>query len=144
MSLVKKHNSNLFPSIFDEFFKPDWLGGIQNETLKAPAVNIIESETNFVLELAAPGRKKEDFNIEINDNILTVSSEQKSETEEKDSKGKYTRREFSLNSFKRVFTLPETIDEDKINAVYNDGLLELTLPKKEEALPKPKRLIAIS
>lgn len=142
MSLVRRRNDMLFPSFMDEFFKPDWFGGMENYTTKVPAVNIKENDTNFELEFAVPGRKKEDFSIEVDENVLTVSAESKSE--ETKSGDNYTRREFGYHSFKRAFTLPETIDEDKIEASYNDGLLRFVLPKKEEALPKPKRMIELS
>ncbi len=141
MSLIKR-NDVLFPSLMNEIFKPDWFGGMENYSTKIPAVNIKENETDYELELAVPGRKKEDFNIEIDDNVLTISAEKKSE--EIKSEKNYTRKEFGFHSFKRAFTLPETIDEDKIKASYTDGLLKFTLPKKEEALPKPKRMIELS
>ena len=141
MSLVKR-NDILFPSLMNEIFKPDWFGGMVNENASVPAVNIKENDTNFDLELAVPGRKKEDFNIEVNENVLTISSEISSEKNEE--KENYTRREFSFASFKRAFTLPETIDEDNIKASYEDGILKFNLPKKEEALPKPKRMIELS
>lgn len=142
MNLIKR-NTLPFPSIIDEFLKPDWLGGMQNFGANVPAVNIKESETEFAVELAAPGKKKEDFNIEVDDNVLTISAEAKNEREEKDEKGRYTRREFSYSSFKRAFTLPETVNEADIKASYEDGVLYITLPKREEALPKPKRMIEI-
>jgi HSP20 family protein len=113
----------------NEIFKPDWFGGMENEK-------------DYELELAVPGRKKEDFNIEIDKDVLTISSEIKYEDEAKEEN--YTRREFGFSSFKRAFTLPETIDSDKIEANYEDGLLKFVLPKKEEALPKPKRMIELS
>ncbi|MGB5821632.1 MAG: Hsp20/alpha crystallin family protein [Saonia sp.] len=141
MSLVKRHNV-MFPNLMNEVFKPDWFGGIDNYNNTPPAVNIKDNETDFTLELVVPGRKKEDFNIEIDKNVLTVSAEIESDntvTEEN-----YTRREFVSSSFKRAFTLPKTIDEDKIVASYKDGILSLSIPKKEEALPKPKRLIDIA
>ena len=94
-----------------------------------------------MLELAIPGFKKEDFNIEIDNDVLTISSEVKKDNEIKEEN--YTRREFSVSSFKRAFTLPETVNAEAINAVYEGGVLTLTLPKREEALPKPKRLIEI-
>ncbi|WP_394970684.1 Hsp20/alpha crystallin family protein [uncultured Croceitalea sp.] len=141
MSIVKRNNM-LFPALMNDIFKPDWFGGMENLNNKVPAVNILENEASFELELAIPGFKKDDFNIEIDDNILTISSEVKSEKE--NNMDNYTRREFSYSSFKRAFTLPETIDEAKINANYEDGILRLSLPKKEEALPKPKRLIEIA
>lgn len=140
MNLVKR-NTMTFPSIIDELLKPDWLGGMQNFNPIVPAVNIKETDTNFGIELAAPGKKKEDFNIEIDHNVLTISSENKSEKEE--TEGKYTRREFSYSSFRRAFTLPETVNTENINAIYENGVLNVSLPKREEALPKPKRVIEI-
>ncbi|WP_343485747.1 Hsp20/alpha crystallin family protein [Allomuricauda sp. d1] len=141
MSLVKRNNL-LFPSLMNDFFKPDWFGGMDNFDSNLPAVNIKENEKDFKLELAIPGFKKDDFNVEVDNNVLTISSELKSEDETKEEN--YTRREFSYSSFKRAFTLPETVDEDNINANYEDGILTLKLPKKEEALPKPKRMIEIA
>jgi len=141
MSLVKRNNV-MFPSLMNEILRPDWFGGVDNYKDNVPAANIKETESEFVLELAIPGRKKEDFNVEIDNDILTISSEVKSE-ENKEDQG-YTRREFTFSSFKRVFSLPETISLDKINATYEDGILKFVMPKKEEALPKPKRLIEIA
>ncbi|MFN3753620.1 Hsp20/alpha crystallin family protein [Flavobacterium sp.] len=142
MNLVKR-NYNNFPSIIDEFLKPDWFGGFQNLQTNIPAVNIKETDTNYSLELAAPGKVKDDFTIEIDHNVLTISSEVKTENEQKDDNGRYTRREFSYAAFRRAFTLPETVNTEDINANYENGVLFVTLPKKQEALPKPKRLIDI-
>ena len=141
MSLVKRNNI-LFPTFMNEFFKPDWFGGMENFNTDLPAVNIKENEKDFELELAMPGMKKDDFNVEVDDGVLTISSEVNNEDETKEDN--YTRKEFSYASFRRSFTLPETVDEDNINATYVDGILRLTLPKKEEALPKPKRMIDIA
>ncbi len=141
MSLIKR-NDVLFPTLMNEIFKPDWFGGMDNFKTYVPAVNIKENEKDFELQLAVPGRKKEDFQIEVNENVLTISSETKSE--ENVENENFTRREFSFASFNRAFTLPETIDEDKIKATYVDGILTFKLPKKEEALPKPKRMIELS
>ncbi len=143
MNLMKR-NTVPFPSIIDELFKPDWLGGIQNFSTTLPAVNIKESDIDFAIELAAPGKSKEDFNIEIDHNVLTISSDEKTEKEDKENGGKYTRREFSYTSFRRAFTLPDTVNSENINATYENGILHVALPKREEALPKPKRLIEIS
>lgn len=143
MTLVKTNNRFPVPAVFDEFFKPDWMGGMERMNNTVPAVNIKETETTFVVELAAPGKSKADFNIELDDNVLTISSEAKHEKEEKDNDGKYTRKEFSYSSFKRAFTLPEIVNESDINASYENGVLHITLPKREEALPKPKRMIEI-
>lgn len=138
---VVKRNTVPFPSIIDEFLKPDWLGGMQTMQATIPAVNIKESTTSFLIELAAPGKSKDDFNVEIDHNMITISSETKQETEVQE--GKYTRKEFNYSSFRRVFTLPETVNTDSIHASYENGVLKIDLPKKEEALPKPKRLIEI-
>ena len=140
MSIVKRNNL-VFPSLMDEILKPDWFGGLENYKNTFPPVNIQETETGFELELSVPGRKKEDFNVEIDEHILTITSEAKKEEEVKGEN--YTRREFSYSSFKRAFTLPETVNEEGIKASYENGILSFTLPKKEEALPKPKRLIEI-
>ncbi|MCW4467451.1 Hsp20/alpha crystallin family protein [Flavobacterium sp. MFBS3-15] len=142
MNLAKRNTANrAFPTVMDELFK-DLLGGTQYVHKAVPPVNIRETEGAFTVELMAAGMKKEDFNLEIDNDLLTISAEVKAENTEEN--GKFTRREFSFTSFKRSFTLPETVKEDDINAVYEDGILKITLPKKEEALPKAKRLIEIS
>ncbi|QCX00779.1 Hsp20/alpha crystallin family protein [Aggregatimonas sangjinii] len=141
MSLVKRNNV-VFPSLMNEIFKPDWFGGMENFNTNSPAVNIKDGEKQFELELAVPGREKSDFNIDVDNDLLTVSYEVKHE--ENEDTGKYTRREFSFSSFERRFTLPESIDADKIEATYENGILKFVLPKKEEALPKPKRVIELS
>ena len=140
MSLVRRNNL-IFPSLMNDFFKPDWFGGMERFESTLPAVNIKEDETGFELEFAIPGQKKDDFNVEIDDHVMTVSMETRTEDETKEEN--FTRREFSYESFKRSFTLPETVDEDKIEASYKEGILKFRLPKKDEALPKPKRTIAI-
>lgn len=140
MSIIRR-NRLAFPSLIDDFFGPDWLGGMASMNDTLPAVNIKENEKDYELELAIPGKKKDDFNVEVDNNILTVSMETHQEDEQKEDN--YTRKEFSYTSFRRSFTLPETVNEDKINANYKDGILRFTLPKKEEALPKPKRMIEI-
>ncbi|MDF4202410.1 Hsp20/alpha crystallin family protein [Maribacter sp. SA7] len=140
MSLAKRSDV-LFPALMNEIFKPDWFGGTENSRSAVPAVNIKENEKDFELELFVPGRVKDDFQIEIDDAVLTISAEIKEESEE--VKENFTRKEFSISSFKRAFTLPETVATDKIEATYEDGILKFNLPKKEEALPKPKRMIEL-
>ncbi|WP_129751764.1 Hsp20/alpha crystallin family protein [Flavobacterium beibuense] len=142
MNLVKRNNTNGFPFVMDEIFK-DLMGGTQYVNKVTAPVNIKETENNFLVELMAPGLKKEDFNVELNNDLLTISSEVKTEKTEGEE-GKFTRKEFSFSSFKRSFTLPETVNQEAITASYDNGILKLTLPKKEEALPKEKRLIDIS
>lgn len=143
MTLIKRNPALNFPSIFEEFLKPDFFGGMQNFTGNVPAVNILENDTNFMVELAAPGLKKEDFVVEVDQQVLTISAEVKNEVNETSENGKYSRREFSYQSFKRSFNLPETVNEEQIAASYENGVLKVMLPKKEEVLPKPKKLISI-
>ena len=143
MSLVKI-KENRFPLVFEDLLKTDWLGGtsaVNNTGFNSPAVNIKDSEEEFVLEVAAPGRTRDSFNIELNNDRLIVSSIEKNEIEENI---RFTRKEFDYSTFKRIFRLPETIDNSKINASYKDGVLLITLPKKEEAEIQPKRFIEIS
>lgn len=142
MNLVKRNNSNgNFPFVMDEIFR-DLLGGTQ-VTRPFPPVNIKETEQSFTVELMAPGKKKEDFSIELDKDLLSISSQIKTENTEQ-VEGKFTRKEFTQSSFKRSFTLPETVNNEGINAVYEDGILKITLPKREEELPKAKRVIDIS
>ncbi|QXP57687.1 Hsp20/alpha crystallin family protein [Cellulophaga sp. HaHa_2_95] len=145
MSTVNKNVVSI-PALMNELFKPDWFGGAEVLNSKVPAVNIKEDDTSFVLELVAPGRKKEDFKIEIDNDLLSVSFESKKEVaEDKEvEKVKHTRKEYSFSSFKRAFTLPESVNKEAINASYENGILSFNLPKKEEALPKPKRLIELA
>ena len=144
MELVKRNNSTGFPSLMEELFRPDWMGGLQSNNSKSiPAVNIKETDEAYQLELFAPGNKKHDFNIDLDEGLLTISAEFQSETQSEEQ-GKYTRKEFSYASFRRSFSLPDTVKEEDIKASYEDGILKVTLPKKEEAMPKPKRAIEIS
>jgi HSP20 family protein len=141
MTLVKFKES--FPSFLDEFFGGDIFdtarGSIGNSL---PAVNVKETEQHFEVEVAAPGMKKEDFKIELDNNVLGISSEQKDEKVEEDKK--YTRREFSYRSFKRTFSLPEHIDQNKISATYQDGVLKINIPKIAEEKHSTSKLIDIS
>lgn len=143
MSLVKKNNDIWLPSIFDEILGSDVFGGttLGKMNNRVPAVNIIESDDDFILEVAAPGISKENFNIELDNDVLTISSNVKSDTEEK--KDKYTRREFVYGVFKRAFTLPESADVNNIGAAYENGVLLVTIPKKEEAKAPEKKLIEV-
>lgn len=141
MNIVKRNGAHGFP-VMDQFFK-DILGGTQAHHALVPPVNVKESETAFNLEVVAPGFKKENFNIEVDNDLLTISSEAKAESIEKEE-GKFTRREFRAASFKRSFKLPENVKAEEINASYTDGILHVSLPKKEEALPQTKRSIEIS
>ena len=144
MNLVRR-NSNWFPSLLDEIFTENRLDTHNYENFSIPAVNIQEKNTNFVIELAVPGLSKENFNIEVDNNILKVSAEVTSGNEENttENETKFTRKEFNYNGFKRSFTLPENINVENVNASYENGVLEITLPKKEEEKVL-KRMVEIS
>ena len=145
MNLIKKDNSFWIPSLFDELFKPEFNRNIhQWNRTNVPAVNIKESEEDFTIEVAAPGLQKEDFKIEIDQEILTISSKKEHKQEDVSEKGRFTRKEFSFTSFQRSFTLPDTIQEDAIKAVYTDGVLHVTLPKLQEELHEAKKYIEVS
>jgi HSP20 family protein len=124
----------LFPSVMEDFFKPwnPWFtnGGLEKE-MTVPAVNISENNDHYTLAVAAPGLKKTDFKIDVEGNMLTISSEKEETRDEKD--GQYTRKEYSYSSFSRSFTLPAEVNQERIEATYADGVLNVTLPKKEEA-----------
>lgn len=133
-----------FPNMVDEFFGRDFLSNFfDTQTgINIPSVNIIEGKEDFRIEVAAPGLEKKDFKIDLNNNVLMISSEK--ETKNETENEKYMRREFSYSSFQRSFSLPNTVDSDKINATYQDGVLNIIIPKKEEAKEKPARMISIS
>ena len=150
MTIVKRNGNqqNTFPALFNDFFTRnmfDWgESNYSNTGTTIPAVNIRETNEAFEVEMAAPGMKKNDFKIELEGNLLTISSETSNQTEEKEG-DRYSRREFSYLSFQRSFTLAkDVLDAEKIKAKYEDGVLRLHIPKKEEVKQKPPRLIQIS
>lgn len=140
--LVKSSSFPLMTSFFDDFYK-DWsTTNFSDTNTSLPAVNIKENDHEFIVEVAVPGMDKNDFKIDLDNNILTISSEKVNNNQEQ--KYNYTRREYSYQSFKRSFTLPKNIvDSEKIKAKYNAGELVIEIPKKEEAKPIPARLIEI-
>lgn len=141
MNTLKRNYGFAFPALIDEFLKPEFQS-LQPLGVKIPPVNIKEDENGFALEMIAPGLKKSDFNLELSQNMLSISVESKKVETEKIEK--FTRREFQLGSFKRSFTMPENIDEDLIGAHYEDGILKVFLPFKKETNQNSKRLIQIS
>lgn len=128
----------LWSSLFDDDFFPVAPG----RSTSMPAVNIREDEKRFTLDLAVPGIDKKDLKIEINEDVITISSEQKVEKEE--SRDDFKRREFSYTSFCRSFYLPENVNKEKIEANYRDGILSVVLPKEEEEKTKLSRQVSIS
>ncbi|MGA0557453.1 Hsp20/alpha crystallin family protein [Larkinella sp. VNQ87] len=134
---------NQLPSFFDQFVNREF-----NRHFNAPVfgkegyttvpANISEDETAYHLELAAPGLKKEDFEIKLNNNQLTISAKQEQKSEEKTEK--YTRKEFSYSSFERSFRLPKNVNTEQIQAAYTDGILKIDLPKVEKPVVEPKQI----
>ncbi len=138
-TLVKRFGP--VPALFDNFFSDVDYFADNRLASTIPAVNIREDANEFTIELAAPGLKKEEFKINVDEKVLTISTEKMEETEEK--KESYTRKEFSYTSFNRSFRLPKTVDIEKIEATHENGVLFLHIPKKEEAKPKEPRLITV-
>lgn len=166
MTLVKwAKDEDLFPSFFDDFFGRDLLRGVARGT-STPAVNISETDDSYLVEVAAPGLAREDFRVNLDNHLLTISAEKKDEFSSdgdgnssnangngNNSNGNghtahrnrtITRKEFSFTSFQRSFTLPEAVDPNQIQATYTNGILTLTLPKREEARKQPPREIPIN
>ena len=139
--------SNQYPSLLDRFFENDlfdWSSrNFSSTNTTLPSVNIKESQEDFEVEVAAPGLTKKDFRIELNHDQLTVSSEKEAKSEAKEGQ-QFSLREFSYQSFSRTFNLPNTADSEKIGAKYENGILRIVIPKKEEARPRPARQIAIT
>lgn len=152
MNTLMRTNGGTFPSLLSDFFGASpFLGSNLFDVdfdllpprlgITVPTANISETEKEYQIELAAPGLTKKDFKIETDNGVLTVSAEKEEKSE---SKNGYTRTEYSFNSFSRSFTLPDNSKPDNINAKYEDGVLKLTVPKKEVTPVKPKKEIAIS
>ena len=147
MNTLMRTNNNL-PSLIENFFSRDmnelFSPTTSSWTMNVPAVNVAEHQDGFRIEVAAPGLKKEDFKLNLNYNNLTISASQETQKEEAEKGSeKYTRREFSYSSFQRTFTLPSSVDAERIQATYTDGLLKIEVPKREEAKIKPPRQIEI-
>lgn len=134
------------PSLFEDFFKPwnqwsDDRDSPWNRVLSVPAVNITENRDSYEVALAVPGMKKGDLKIDVQGNMLTISSEREETQEEKDKS--FTRKEYSYSSFSRSFTLPDEVNQEKIEAKYEDGILRLFLPRKEESKKLSAKQIAV-
>ncbi len=143
MRLSKTPVQSSLSRMMDEFFNGNLPTDWDNKLMATqPSVNVVEKDDSFLLEVAAPGLEKGDFNITIEDDMLTISGHRKEETEEKESN--YTKREFNYSSFSRSFRLPETCNSEEIKANYDKGVLNLTIPKKEEAKKLAARTIEIS
>ena len=142
--MLARINKRYVPTYWDDFFNDTFFNNYQVSSCNGtvPAVNVVEQENEFTIDVAAPGLSKNDFRINLENNVLTVSSEQKEEKNE--DRKNYMRREFSYSSFKRSFQLPETVDTDRIKAGHDAGILSIHLPKKQEVLEKAPKQIEIS
>ena len=128
MTPVRRNNQEWLPSIFSDFFDNDWM---MKANATTPAVNVIENETDYKVEVAAPGMTKEDFCVHMADeDQLVISMEKKNET--KDNNNKYLRREFSYSKFQQTLILPDDVEKEHISAAVNDGVLTIDLPKKQK------------
>ncbi len=133
----------MFSNILENFFNNDWgdfFGDFEGETV--PAVNVKEDNENYNIEVAAPGMEKKDFDVSVENGVLNISAQHEERDEDKNDN--YTRREFSYRSFKRSFTLPESVKDEDIQAKYEDGILRITIPKKEEAKKEDTKKIEIN
>jgi len=147
MTLIKRSETlPMWTNLFNDFLTHDWndwsLRNFSMTNTTLPSVNIKETDDNFEVEMAAPGMEKSDFKIEVNQGILSISSERRSENENPDD-NRFTKKEFSYQSFCRSFSLPASVNSDRIAAKYDNGILKVTIPKREEAKPKPIRMIDI-
>lgn len=143
MMPTRRNNQEWLPSIFNDFFDNDWM---PRTNATAPAINVVESEKDYLVEVAAPGMTKDDFNIHLTeDNELVISMEKKSETKDEDKQNKrYLRREFSYSKFQQSLVLPDDVEKEKINASMNNGVLNIDLPKRTpEERAKINRAIEI-
>lgn len=138
-----RRTQNWLPGVFNDFFGNEWVE--KTHSSNPAAINILENEKEFIVEVAAPGMTKEDFSVKIDDdNNLLIAVEKKTETEEHDEETCYLRREFSYSHFQRRMILPDTVDRDKIGAKAENGILTISIPKREEKeLPKVDRKIEI-
>ena len=138
---------SFLPSIVDDFFGRDYLPSSNlfdtQRGISMPSVNIVEGKEDFRIEVAAPGLEKDDFKIDLENNVLTISSEREESSEKQEDENRYMRREFCYSSFRRAFSLPNTVDADKIEANHKNGVLSIVIPKREEAKVKPAKQIAI-
>jgi HSP20 family protein len=139
--LVKRH-SNFLPTLVNDFWGEDLFTGFEQNWNLTPAVNIIEDAQEFKVEVAAPGLCKEDFKVHVEKNILEISAEKKEETETQDKK--YLRREFNYSEFRRTFSLPSSVNANEIKASHKDGILTVEIPKRDEAIVKPRKQIEIA
>ena len=140
MNLVRKHKNSFSPALINDWLTNDWFQAHPFQDKQLPAVNIQETKQAFLVELLAPRLKKEDLQVEIEKDVLSIASEAEEKMEET---GRYTRKEYNFSSFRRTFSIPESVDSKKIDALYSEGVLTVTLPKRKEAVQEAKKSIFI-
>ena len=135
MTPIRRYEQNWLPEIFNDFFANDWM---TRTNATAPAINVIENDKDYKVEVAAPGMNKDDFKVNVtDDNYLVLTMEKKNESKDEDKKRKYLRREFSYHRFEQSLALPENVNKDEIKATVNDGILTIDIPKVKVAEKKP-------
>lgn len=141
--MLARINRSYVPAYWDDFFNDNFFNQLNSTNCNgnSPAVNVSETDKGYTIEVAAPGIDRKAFNLEVENDILTISTEKK-ESKEKEQNN-FLRREFNFRSFKRSFQLPESVDQEQISATHEAGILTLTLPKKEEEIQKAPRMIDI-
>ena len=137
MNLIKRQS--YFPSIFDEFFSDNWDIKMMNDKYISPSYNIKENEKEFVIEIAIPGKNNTDFNIEIENRSLLISTNNENEN----SNYTYSRRDFGYSKFEKTFDLPISVDNNKVNSYYRNGVLTIKLPKRKEFQNSTKQVIEV-
>ena len=135
MTPMRRYEQNWLPEIFNDFFANDWM---TRTNATAPAINVIENDKDYKVEVAAPGMNKDDFKVNVtDDNYLVLTMEKKNESKDEDKQRKYLRREFSYHRFEQSLALPENVNKDEIKATVNDGILTIDIPKVKVAEKKP-------
>ena len=141
--MIARINKSYVPAYLDDIFNDQSFNSFfGTKNANTPAVNVLEDNSEFRIDVASPGLSKNDFNIDLNDDLIIISAEK--EVEKDESESKYMRREFNYNSFKRRFQLPDSVDQEKISASHAEGILSVHLPKKEEEVSKGPKTIDIS
>jgi HSP20 family protein len=142
MLLAKRPQEMFSTTLIDNFLNDDWVKNLYKKVTATPAINVIETDAEYDMEMAVPGLTKEDLNVQVDENCLNISMEKKTESEHKNEKKNYLRREFSTQQFFRSFELPENVEKEKITAKVENGVLKIALPKMSHAEKKqqPKEI----
>ncbi len=141
MTIIRWQNRPLWSSMLDNWLENEGAARLERNCGCVPATNILEKENEYVIELAAPGLKKEDFALEVKESMLLVTYDKK---EDKETEDNYLRREFGAEGFSRSFSLPKQVEADKVKARYENGILQISIPRENEEKARLSRQIKIS